>query len=167
LPFVSICAGESLEVEDSTFFTSGEKFVFTRGLDSCLTLYRVELEVRDPIDTLLTEQICIEDLPFAIWDTTVIETSTFSRIFTAADGCDSTVFVDLTVFPLIDTLLFDTLCAEGTFPIGDTVFNTTGTHVYTFEESSFLGCDTLPRGCITNRSVNSNTRFLTRYGYSG
>ncbi len=140
-PSESICAGKTFALGDSIFHTSGQKIVFLRGQDSCLTIVRFELEIRDPIETIITETICDNDPPFEIWDTTATETSIFSRVFTAADGCDSTVIVDLTVLASLDTLLFDTLCAEDVYPIGDTIFAATGTHVYVFEGGSVNGCD--------------------------
>ena len=138
---VTICSGDSYPLGDKVFTTSGPKQVFIRELDSCFTSVRFDLIVKDPIETPIIVTRCDNDPPFAIWDTIATETSIFSRVFTAADGCDSTVIVDLTVLPSLDTLLFDTLCAEDVYPIGDTIFAATGTHIYVFEEGSVNGCD--------------------------
>jgi len=143
LPDSSICAGDFYELGDSMYTTSGRKQQFIADEEGCFTDFILNLEVRDPIETLIPELVCIEDLPYEIWDTMVIETSIFDRVFIAADGCDSTVIVDLTVLPIIDTLILDTLCAEGTYPIGDTIYNTTGMHIYTFENGSYQGCDSI------------------------
>ena len=142
-PFVSICAGEPYEIGDSTFYTSGQKQLFLRDQDGCLININFELEVRDSIKTIMPVFMCLEDAPFEIWDTTFNETGIFQKVYTAADGCDSTSIIDLVVFSLIDTLLVDTLCAEDVYPIGDTVFITSGTHVYTFENGSSQGCDSI------------------------
>jgi len=93
----SICQGDFIQLGVSSFNTTGRHCGQSFDEEGCITFICRNLEVRDSIKTAFSEIICSEDAPFEIWDTLIWNSSTFFRVFPAADGCDSTVTVQLTI----------------------------------------------------------------------
>jgi len=139
LPDTSICQGDFIPLGTSFFNTTGRHCGQSPDEEGCITFICRNLVVRDSIKTSLSEIICPEDAPYEIWDTMVFNSSTFLRVFPAADGCDSTVTVNLTIREPIFSTRFDTICAEDCLPVGDTCFTESGRHRYLFKTA--IGCD--------------------------
>ena len=71
--------------------------------------------------------------------TVYTSSGTHSAIFTAMNGCDSTVTLYLSVLPAITSLQSATICTGDTFNFNGTMLDTTG--IYTDTLSSVSGCD--------------------------
>ena len=139
LPDTSICQGDFIQLGTSFFDTTGRHCGQQPDEEGCITFICRNLVVRDSIKTSFSEIICPEDAPYEIWDTIIWSSGTFLRVFPAADGCDSTVTVDLTIREPIFSTRFDTICAEDCLPVGDTCFVESGRHIYIFKNA--IGCD--------------------------
>ena len=139
LPDTSICAEGFIALGDSLFTKSGYHYVYFKTVEQCDSIVGFRLNVRPPIASFRSDIICAEDAPFEIGDQLISETGVFDYIFPAADGCDSTVTVDLTIREPIFSIRYDTICADDCLPIRDTCFAQTGRHTYIFE--SVAGCD--------------------------
>ncbi len=58
---------------------------------------------------------------------------------TVVGGCDSILILNLEVIDNDTIFLSDTICANETYQLGDTILDTAGTYVY--ETTNYLGCD--------------------------
>jgi predicted phosphodiesterase len=93
-------------------------------IGGCDSIVRLELTVLPVYNTLVTDTICFGDTyinpVYAFLDTTPTATGLIAldtTLYTIIGGCDSTVRLELTVLPVYDTLVIDTIC------FGDTYIN--------------------------------------------
>lgn len=123
--FSEICEGESIVLDTMTFDQPGD-YEFTLldqyGCDSTILLSIAQLP---SAETMLTATIC-QGESYTVGASTYTESGSYEDLLFTTDGCDSTVFLDLTVIPTQVVNLADTLCSGGTVIIGDQVFSETG-----------------------------------------
>lgn len=186
---VAICDGESIEIGAFTYTEAGDYWHTLEGLNGCDSVVNIVLDVLPTFETNLQEVICEGDTyPFnneqlsesglydAIWtasngcdslvilDLTVMESvvisleasicdgetypfggqelsteDSYQEMYSASNGCDSTVILDLTVVPNVEELLYVTLCEGENYSLGDSIYTTAGIHEYSM--TSALGCD--------------------------
>lgn len=117
------------------------------GCDSIVVLH---LTVNPLIDTTISLEICVNDLPY-VWEpedyTFPVGASngTYPFHHTAASGCDSVVYLNLTIHSQYDQLETVELC-ENDFPYQwrDTLFEVgTVSGEYMFARQSQYGCDSI------------------------
>lgn len=131
-----ICAGSSYTLGDQTYTEPGfylDTLVSTGGCDSIVSL---DLTVLEPVNVSLSATVC-EGEGVTIGDTTYFDTGEYTTVFTALNGCDSTIQLSLTA---LDTSLVEmelTLCAGETFQGQSYSENTTLNLV----ETGLNGCD--------------------------
>ena len=91
--------------------------------------------------------------PFASGDSIIVggdiftQTGVYTSILTSANGCDSTIITDLTVFPTISVTNFQTVCEGDTYLIGNSSYTMPGS--YTDILTSINGCDSLVNTNLT------------------
>jgi gliding motility-associated-like protein len=137
----TICPGQSVQVGNQTFSTTGNYTVTVPSLFlglGCDSTINLNLTVLDPIVTNIVEEICEGDTVF-VGNTAYTTTGNYQQIFLAANGCDSTVNLDLTVFPNVQTTLTESICFGETFTVGDSTFTQSGT--YQVDLLTAQGCD--------------------------
>lgn len=137
----TICPGESVTVGNNDYNATGtfvETLTSSLGCDSVVTL---NLEVLPEIETTLNEEIC-EGQTYAVGNSEYDATGTYTDVLTAADGCDSTVNLTLTVNPMLTTNLVETVCNDGSFSIGSNTYSATGSYQEMLT-SAVTGCDSL------------------------
>jgi hypothetical protein len=139
-------------------------------IGGCDSTVRLELTVLPVYDTLVIDTICFGDTytnpTYAFLDTTPIASGLIAldtTLYTVIGGCDSTVRLELTVLPVYDTLIIDTIC------FGDTYINpvyafldTTPTAPGLVKDSAELvtvigGCDSIIRLLLTVHPVYHDT----------
>ncbi len=134
----SICDGESYQVGSSTYSTPGiyqDVLVAANGCDSIIDL---NLTVLDVPETTLTELICNGET-YSLGTSDYTTSGTYLATFTAANGCDSIVTLNLTVAPTPTTFIDAAICTGGSYTVGTSVYNTAG--IYTNVLTTALGCD--------------------------
>ncbi len=136
----TICFGENYQFGNNTFTTTeNHSFTFST-IDGCDSLVHLELFVYDEIQTYLNDTIC--DGETLIFNSQTLTTSgQYTEILTAANGCDSTVIIDLIVNPTYELTQPDTICFGTTYDFGNSTYSTSGTYSFTF--STVNGCDSL------------------------
>jgi len=137
----AICQGSYLYLGVDSFNVDGRHCGRVMDEEGCITFLCRRLTVKDSIKTTIDTIICQEAIPFEMEDTLITTNSSFLRVYPAVDGCDSTVFVTVTVREAIATTRKDTICANEILEIGDTSFTIGGRHQYIYE--SVLGCDSV------------------------
>jgi len=134
----SICNGESFTVGTSTYSASGiytDVLTAANGCDSTVTL---NLTVLPTPQTTLTISIC-DNETYSVGTSTYNMPGTYTDVLTAANGCDSTVTLNLTVLPTFQTTLTQSICNGESFTVGSSAYSATG--VYTNLLTASNGCD--------------------------
>ncbi|MBO6081151.1 MAG: hypothetical protein J6P54_09320, partial [Bacteroidales bacterium] len=125
-----------------TYQTSGEytkAFVSSHGCDSTVTLH---LTIYNPAYVELQDQVCA-NTPYTAngFDTLLSQAGVYTLTHhgQTIHGCDSTTVLHLTVNPVFETVLYDTICHNETYTFHGQTCSQTG--IYTANLQSVLGCD--------------------------
>jgi len=137
---VILCEGESIKVGDSEYDKTGvyvENLTNRFGCDSTVTL---ALTVNPVSDTLLEKTICQGESIMV--GTSVYNTSgQFVNVLSNRFGCDSTVYLNLTVNPTQHIELYEDICKGTSYSMGGTEYTESGVFQHTF--SNQFGCDSV------------------------
>ncbi|MCB0562593.1 MAG: hypothetical protein KDD09_26760, partial [Phaeodactylibacter sp.] len=108
------------------------------GCDSIVTL---NLTVNDVFQTSLVEEIC-DGETYTVGPSGYTQSGVYEDILTASNGCDSTVNLDLTVHPIQETSLVETICFGDNYGVGSSSYNTSGIY-QDIIPSAVTGCDSI------------------------
>lgn len=100
---------------------------------SCTTINVISQE-----PTYLVETICANDC-IEVAGQILCESGQHELVVTLSNGCDSLVYLDLTVLPDLTSFIDIDLCIGESFSIGDTPYSTTGIFIKTIPNG--IGCD--------------------------
>ncbi len=134
----TICTGDSVQVGPNWYRTPGtymETLQSTAGCDSIVTL---NLNVVDDFVTDLNINLC-EGESYQVGSSTYSESGSYTDLLTSSAGCDSTVNLNLTIYPHRDTTITAEICSGDHVIVGGDPYNTTG--VYQITLPSVNGCD--------------------------
>ncbi len=134
----TICGNDTYTLGTQSLTQSGtynETFASSGGCDSIVTL---NLTVETPIVLTLEETICNGDA-YVLGTQTYNQSGTYNQVFTAVNGCDSTITLNLTVLNAITTTITETICAGDSYTVGSNTYSQTGN--YTTVLTSVGGCD--------------------------
>ncbi len=134
----SICDGETYMVGTSSYTQGGNSVDTLVAANGCDSIVFLNLTILDVPETNLIELIC-DGSSFEVGSSSYTTTGTYIDTLVAANGCDSLVFLDLTVAPNPVTNLNISICQGGSYMVGDSIYNLTGT--YTNVLTSAMGCD--------------------------
>lgn len=135
-----ICAGETYFFGNQDRTETGSYEHTFSTINGCDSLVRLELTVAPVKTTNLSIRIC-EGERYALGNQFYSETGTYQQIFQTTEGCDSTVLLDLQVFPNLLTQLQATICESETYNFGNQLLTMSGTYFDTL--SSVNGCDSV------------------------
>ena len=88
----------------------------------------------------ISEEIC-EGQTYAFFGQNLSTSGTYQEVATSANGCDSTVILELTVVKQKNKSINRTICSSQVFSFDGQDLNTTGTYTATF--TSVAGCDSI------------------------
>jgi len=128
-------AGETYQISGDYTHT----FVSSHNCDSTVTLH---LTIYNPAFVELQDQVCANTHYTANgFDTLLTQAGdyTLTKVGETSHGCDSTTVLTLTVNPVFETVLYDTICHNETYTFNGQSYSQTGT--YTANLQSALGCD--------------------------
>ncbi len=89
---------------------------------------------------ILYESICEGDA-VDVGDSTYAETGSFTTILTNQFGCDSVITLELTVNPVNQEDMFETICEGDVVNIGDSTYSETG--IFITELKNEYNCDSI------------------------
>jgi len=98
------------------------------------------VEVVTPLVLNLVETICDNDC-YSVAGQTICESGTYEFVVPLANGCDSLIFLDLTVLPQAQESIDINLCQGESFFIGTNPYSTTGVFADTILTSA--ACDSI------------------------
>jgi len=137
----SICDGETYEVGASDYTASGSYIDTLVAANGCDSIVYLDLTVLDVPETFLTESICQYET-YTVGTSDYTNTGSYVDTLTAANGCDSIVSLDLTVFPELTRELNISICLGSSYPVGDSTYTEDGTYIDTLS-SVVTGCDSI------------------------
>jgi len=116
-----------------------ETFTSVQGCDSTVEL---SLVVNPSFQVSVEESICEDELPFVFGSQSLNMGGNFTETFTLATGCDSVVELELTVNPIFNLTVNDTV-GQSDLPIdfGSQTLTMAGTYTETFGTAA--GCDSV------------------------
>ncbi len=120
---------------------------------TCDSTYHLTLTVLPAYDTVDTAVVC-SDQGYALYDTTVYLSGSYTDSLHTAAYCDSVVHLYLTVNPSYHFYAADTVCGGDPYLYFDSVYTTPGQHVYTLLTAQ--GCDS---------AYHLNLTFYPRYDF--
>ncbi len=139
-----ICQGDSISFRGRWLHTSGVYYDSLTTVHGCDSIYCLTLSVHSTSPLLFPDKVCYGSgynkygfsLPSVYHDTLVRDT------FRSFWGCDSIRILSLSVQPVYDTPLYDTVCqGDGYYRHGFTLPSVQVDGVHTLTLSSRSGCD--------------------------
>ena len=144
------------EQNGSVFYLSDDEtvpdsFVYSICLDMVLRLCEEATVYYFPVsEVIINESIC-EGEEVVYDGVTYTEAGTHEFEFFAANGCDSTIILNIEVSPSFDSLLVVETCGESEFVFEGTTY--TESDIYEFEFTTENGCDST---IVLDLSLNPN-----------
>ena len=123
-----------------TLTTSGVYFFDYQSVDGCDSIIVFDLTIRDLIQTIVFDTICVEDTYFfdgIFYD----ESGVYTGVFQAESMCDSTVTLNLHVRDSIITYLTEVICIGEGYTVGNNTYTSTGISTDVF--NSIENCDSI------------------------
>ncbi len=133
-----ICWGDSVKIGPFTYSESGTYLNNFTNLFACDSIVVLNLTVNPVNDTLLEVAIC-EGESIQFGDSLYSETGVYVDYLFNKYNCDSIVTLDLTVNPVSETVLEETICDGDSVVVGTSIYKETGS--YTDMLTNKFGCD--------------------------
>ena len=136
----SICAGETYTFGSDELTDAGTYTQVLEGENGCDSTVTLVLEVLPVASSHEDVTIC-QGTPYLFDGELLDESGEYTGVFTAENGCDSTVTLTLTVLPLATSTLEATICANEFYEYEGQTLTNAGTYIFTFDGSN--GCDSV------------------------
>ncbi|MBL0342987.1 MAG: hypothetical protein IPP71_20225 [Bacteroidetes bacterium] len=115
---LEICNGDSVTIGNQTFKVTDVYRVVLEGSNTCDSVVVLDLKVRNAIATTnISQSICSGEV-FTVGNETFNESGEFTITLESAQGCDSTVLLNLLVN---DLPVFDAIADQPTVTVGEQV----------------------------------------------
>jgi hypothetical protein len=115
---ISLCAGESLQIGNSTYSQSGNYQTILTSQAGCDSTINTQLTVLSPLVTSEQQTICEGNNFIYNGDTLIIEAD-YEYVFQAQNGCDSTHTIQLTIENALNPIITETDGVLSTSALGD------------------------------------------------
>jgi gliding motility-associated-like protein len=133
-----ICSGTRYQIGDSIFTIAGNYMIPLKAIGGCDSIVNLSLTVLDSFVINLTESICKGD-SIIIGNQVFDENGNYKIVLKASGGCDSIIYLGLTIIEPITTNKTDIICDGESIIIGNEIFDETGQYSVLLQSS--LGCD--------------------------
>jgi len=143
---LTICDGESILLEGALQTKSGFYYDTLGVNDGCFEILKTELIVLPASSATAQVSIC-EGQSYFAGGANQTESGTYVDVFTAANGCDSTLTTELTVLPAFTSQADVTICEGQSYFAGGTDQTESGTYQDVFTTSG--GCDSIVTTVLT------------------
>ena len=136
----SICQGGSYLFAGQNFTTAGIYPITMQSIYGCDSIATLNLSINPVPNTVLNESIC-QGATFSFNGQNIGTAGQYTQILQTTSGCDSTVILNLTINPVLNTTLNETICAGETFTFFGQNIITAGNYSQTLQTVS--GCDSI------------------------
>lgn len=141
-----ICERESYQLGTELYTESGFYTANLQSIHGCDSIVQLELIVLPIIEVDLTSTLC-EGESFPLGTNNYATSGQYEATFTAVNGCDSIVTLDLTILEPQSTSIEEYLCAGSVYETDQNTYTTSGN--YTENYTSNSGCDSIVNYNIT------------------
>jgi gliding motility-associated-like protein len=152
------CAGTTYSLHDSTFTSPGIYDVLVPGgaANGCDSTIHLDLSELPLLQDTTDESICVGDI-YTIngMDYTTAGIYLIDTL-TASAGCDTILYLQLTVNPLDTTYLNETICTGGVYTIGGIDYTMAGTYFIDTIPAA-AGCDSIRFLVLAVADYNTDT----------
>jgi len=155
---VSVCYGSSYTIGGNTYTTDGtyvNQLVAAGGCDSTVT---TNLTVESEITGFQAVYICDGD-SIEVGSNTYFNSGNYYDTLIAANGCDSILYTDLTVYVSYNYTDNVAICNGQSYTVGANTYTNTGTYIDVFTSAS--GCDSTIQTNLTVLNSNSTNQTIT------
>ncbi len=135
-----ICQGDTAYIGTFPYTATGTYLRTLRGAGGCDSIVQLNLTVHPLSVTSLSETICQGDTIY-IGSTYYTQPGNYAQVLAASTGCDSTVLLNLTVFPNYNITIDTSICVGDTIWTGGNPYWQSG--IYTIPLTSAQGCDSI------------------------
>ena len=137
---LSVCEGETVEIGGQSFGQSGNYEVMLTNQQGCDSVVQLSLVVTQPDTTWLAQTICDGD-SVEVGGQTFSTSGSYSILLTNQWGCDSTVFLQLSVIPPVVIEIDTAVCEGDAVAFMGQLIEVGGTYTHTLPGQP-PGCDT-------------------------
>lgn len=135
-----ICEGESITIGNQEYRTTGFYQNILETTLGCDSLVNLNLMVTSHETTNLVATIC-EGQTYSVGTSIYDETGDYENHFVTTMGCDSTVYLSLTVSDFSETFLTENICEGDSYSVGTSTYTTSGNYEDMLVTES--GCDSM------------------------
>ncbi|MFW6327191.1 MAG: T9SS type A sorting domain-containing protein [Bacteroidota bacterium] len=136
----TICQGDTIHIAQQPFFDQGIYTINLTSTSNCDSTIILDLTVNPVYQEVLYDTICQGDT-IHIAQQPFFDQGIYTINLTSTSNCDSTIILDLTVNPVYQEVLYDTICQGDTFFLYDDSIAITQSGVYQEDLLSVHGCD--------------------------
>ena len=147
-----ICEGESVQIGTSIYTTTGNYTDLLSTVNGCDSVVNLTLTVHPNYDINLSESIC-QGETITVGSNTYNTSGNYSDLLSSVNGCDSLVNLELTVHPIYNINISQTICEGESVQVGGSIYTSSG--VYNDILSTVNGCDSVVNLNLTVHPVYS------------
>lgn len=136
----TVCRGQSVTVNNQTFWGDGNYTLITKSSLGCDSIIQLTIITKDTLYETINKTIC-NGQRYTIGNNIYTQSGFYSTTIKAAAGCDSTIFLNLTVTDTAKASIQKTICEGDSIKVGNQIFNTDGNYTIVLPAAS--GCDSL------------------------
>ncbi len=136
----SICAGDSVVLGDSTFYSSGSYQIPLTSTFGCDSIIHLEVEELPTDTTYQQASICTGD-SIVIANSTFYNAGSYQVVLTNTFGCDSIIEVEIMELSVDTTYQQASICAGDSIVIANSTFYNAGS--YQVVLTNTFGCDSI------------------------
>jgi hypothetical protein len=157
----SACASYTWSATGTSYTSSGTyTYTFTGGAaNGCDSTATLNLTILNPASGTQTTSACV-DYTWSATGTTYTSSGTYTHTFTggAANGCDSTATLNLTILNPASGTQTTSACVDYTWSATGTTYTSSGTYTHTFTGGAANGCDSTATLNLTILNPASGTQ---------
>lgn len=136
----SICAGDTYDFEGEILDQAGTYTATVTAENGCDSIITLILGIRPTQQTNISATICEGD-EYLFNGEAFVQSGAYSAVYEDENGCDSTVTLQLTVLPPVNTQLSAAICEGTEYPFQGDVLTESGVYSIVLETST--GCDSI------------------------
>lgn len=165
----TICAGETYTFGDSLLTDAGTYSEVFEGINGCDSTVTLVLNVLPTQSTTIPVSICAgEGYPYQ--GQLLVDEGAYTFELTGANGCDSTVTIQLSLLPISTTSIVATICAGAAYDYNGELLTEQG--AYEFPYVAANGCDSIVTVSLTVLPVSTTNLSVTQcagssYSFNG
>jgi len=134
----TICQGETFVFGSQSLDSQGDYSELFQSLSGCDSTVVLTLNVNPIFSETLSASICAGE-NFAFGSQNLTTTGEYTELFQSANGCDSTVVLNLQVIPDVGEIVSANICAGETYSFGSQTLSLSGSYSELFKTAN--GCD--------------------------